>query len=573
MMNAICVWVGLLSAGALPPGGAGDPAYYVRKNTWYESLWASMERCAREPGQAGRTTLPNLGTNDFTVGAWISTTAAGGTIFARTPPHGPWAPQGKVLLLRDGTLALDVGWVGAAGGGMRVNDGAWRHVAITGREPLVFYVDGKPVQESRLALGPDVEDHVIKIGYCADNFPDPSGFRGLIDDVVIYRRKLPPGEIERLAAGAAPAPQGLAAHYPFDDSAADASGNGNDGAIRKAEFAAGRRGRALRFDGDGAVTLPASPLESRLAELWPILERDFNTPRDKAQMQREKEDGIWHVGAAPPAPAEFSARYVAACADDAQKEEAAARAAAVKDLEDLWAVRAIYTAPPPMRVPEPIPLDTDPSLVLWWKLDEEEGPRVHDASGHGRHGTLEGSLAAGYKPSRGRFGRALQFDGKGLVTVKGFKGITGTAPRTIAAWVKTAAGGGEIMAWGADEPGQMWTFGYIGRRVGVTPQGGYLYMNALLDNDQWRHVAVVMRPGDPPNLHDHVTLYADGAPAEIHDIGLLDLWPLETGEELDVRVGRGFKGVLDDLRLYNRPLSGDEIHALFTQKFRTVAAE
>ena len=32
-----------------------------------------------------------------------------------------------------------------------------------------------------------------------------------------------------------------------------------------------------------------------------------------------------------------------------------------------------------------------------------------------------------------------------------------------------------------------------------------------------------------PNLHDDVTLYLDGAPAEIHDIGLLDLWPIQTG--------------------------------------------
>jgi len=44
-------------------------------------------------------------------------------------------------------------------------------------------------------------------------------------------------------------------------------------------------------------------------------------------------------------------------------------------------------------------------------------------------------------------------------------------------------------------------------------------------------------PGAPPNLHDDVKLCKDGAPAEIDDIGLLDLWPVETGESQDVRIG------------------------------------
>jgi hypothetical protein len=60
-----------------------------------------------------------------------------------------------------------------------------------------------------------------------------------------------------------------------------------------------------------------------------------------------------------------------------------------------------------------------------------------------------------------------------------------------------------------------------------------------------------------------VTLYLDGEVAEIHDIGLLDLWPLETGNELNVRIGQGFKGSLDDLRIYDRALSDEEIKVLF----------
>jgi hypothetical protein len=95
------------------------------------------------------------------------------------------------------------------------------------------------------------------------------------------------------------------------------------------------------------------------------------------------------------------------------------------------------------------------------------------------------------------------------------------------------------------------------------PKGGYLYMNDLLNDDTWHHVAVVVEEAAQPNLHDHVRLYKDGEPATIHDIGLLDLFPLDTGTELDVRIGRGFRGLMDDVRIYDRPLSAQEISALF----------
>jgi hypothetical protein len=88
-------------------------------------------------------------------------------------------------------------------------------------------------------------------------------------------------------------------------------------------------------------------------------------------------------------------------------------------------------------------------------------------------------------------------------------------------------------------------------------------MNPETHDDQWHHVAVVVRQAELPNLHDDVKLYLDGGPAEIHDIGLLDLWPLQTGDKLNVRIGRGFKGCLDDLRLYDRALPDDQIQALF----------
>ena len=65
-----------------------------------------------------------------------------------------------------------------------------------------------------------------------------------------------------------------------------------------------------------------------------------------------------------------------------------------------------------------------------------------------------------------------------MIEVKDYKGIAGTRTRTVAAWIKTASSKGEIVSWGKEDFGQMFTFGHIRGRVGVTPNGGYLYMNA-----------------------------------------------------------------------------------------------
>jgi len=216
---------------------------------------------------------------------------------------------------------------------------------------------------------------------------------------------------------------------------------------------------------------------------------------------------------------------------------------------------------------KPRTLDNDPNLVAWWKFDETAGKTAADSSGHGHKGTLKGGLTFEKGSVPGRIGKALKFDGKeGFIEVAKYKGVTGTRPRTVAAWIKTRSARGEIISWGADDFGKMWRYCFIRGRLGLTPSGGYLYINDRTDDDQWYHMAVVVREAELPNLHDDVVHYKNGERAEIHDIGLLDLWPVNTGKELDVRIGRGFAGQIDDLRIYDRALSADEIKALFQLK-------
>jgi len=209
-------------------------------------------------------------------------------------------------------------------------------------------------------------------------------------------------------------------------------------------------------------------------------------------------------------------------------------------------------------------LDAAPHLAGWWKFDEDAGTEAADSSKHGHNGTLSGEMTFDDQSVDGRVGKALSFDGgDDLVTITGYKGVTGTAPRTVSLWLKTKTPRGDLVSWGTKDFGRMWIVRFIRGHVGATPHGGYYYMAEGVHDEKWHHVAVVVGKAELPNLHDDVTLYLDGKIAAIDRIGLLDLWPVETGEELDVAIGQRFKGVIDELRIYDRALSEEEVAALY----------
>jgi hypothetical protein len=208
-------------------------------------------------------------------------------------------------------------------------------------------------------------------------------------------------------------------------------------------------------------------------------------------------------------------------------------------------------------------LDRDPQLVGWWKFDETTGAVAADSSRHEHAGQLSGDMTFEQNSIPGAVGRALRFaGGDDLVRVTGYTGVTGTQARTISAWIKTEATQGELVSWGKGEFGQMWTCAFIRGHIGVTPHGGYYYMADNVHDNAWHHVVAVVREAELPNLHDDVALYLDGKAVDPDPIGLLDLWPIETGDDAPVTIGKQFQGGIDDLRIYARALSEEEIQTL-----------
>ncbi|MCK4293980.1 MAG: LamG domain-containing protein, partial [Planctomycetes bacterium] len=206
----------------------------------------------------------------------------------------------------------------------------------------------------------------------------------------------------------------------------------------------------------------------------------------------------------------------------------------------------------------------DPNLVLWLEFEGN----ADDSSDYGRPTTVTGSLT--YGP--GVIGEAADLAGNAnYVTITGWKGILGQSAFTVSAWCLPDAGNdGCFAAWGTHHSGSNENrigFRSNGDRLRVEHGNGNLQGDTVWNQDgEWHHVALTHAAGT--NLrHPNTKLYLDG----------WDDTRLTTGDdsttniqaEFDVRIGirhseiaRNLDSWFDDVRIYDRELSANEIRIL-----------
>lgn len=340
-------WILLTLLGFTQAASHVDPDYQ-RKESWQKTLHTWHEAKYRQKQQAGtKMPLPDLGRSDFTILAWIKTTE-GGTILSKAPVEGNWARQGKTFFVRGGRLCFDIGWVGVVRSEARVADGKWHHVALTGKDDdYTFYIDGRERGGGVLEAKADIVGHCFKIGFTNHNFPDPSGFKGLIDELSLFSVALSDTEIVRHAENSPFAPAeafGLVGYWPFDGSIEDRSGHNNHVLESKnTKYVAGKVGRALKCNGSTQGLLAGTDGSGFFKPIWPALERDFNDETSLSQMDWERSDGIWHRPFKPGDWRELAQRYAYACQYIPQLAvEAKALAENTTDYENLRRVRQLY---------------------------------------------------------------------------------------------------------------------------------------------------------------------------------------------------------------------------------------
>ena len=196
---------------------------------------------------------------------------------------------------------------------------------------------------------------------------------------------------------------------------------------------------------------------------------------------------------------------------------------------------------------------SDPNLICWWKLDEGQGTTAIDWSGHGNHGTL----VNGPKWVPGYDEGALEMDGSDdCVDFGSALGLPyGRSERSLCGWGKAdsiADGWRWIASYGSSAVAGQALF--IGMNANDLVGGGMyddVWAYDFWEVDVWHHICLT---------YDGSTarLYADGievaSEAKEWDLALSSAYIGRQVSYLEF-----WDGMVDDVRIYDKVLSPDEI--------------
>jgi len=451
---------------------------------------------------------------------------------------------------------------------------------------------------------------------------DLQNFNGLIDDVSIYNRVLTEAEVKYHYSHGGPVgywkfDEGSGA------TARDSSGNNNDGAISGATWADGKYGQALSFDGvDDYVDAGASSIFQFGANDFTLatwIKISSNPDINEAFIQKRTSTSLgYEVGISPSMQIYGSAAssfggssnkilelntwyYVSVVKSagttslyiDGKLDRGAANIISASSDEKLYFAKdirnnrfgnyildeaKIYNY---ARGADEIRLDyqagmathlgssgktcsedpascMDKGLVGYWDMDESGGLALKDKTGNGNNGVIMN----GAKRVTGKRGSALRFDGiDDNVRIDNSPTKIYSDVYSYSFWMKTGAPCPTTQCSMIDT-GQSWNnepgvYLNNGSKIRVVWGNTTIqYSNNPILLNSWNHIIVVAKSGQFSKIYingvldSQVTTTTAWSDASAYDIyfGIRHYagqWP--------------FKGEMDDIRIYNRELSAEEV--------------
>ena len=403
---------------------------------------------------------------------------------------------------------------------------------------------------------------------------------------------------------------GLVAAYGFDEGlgplTADASGTGNTATISGATWQAGRFGKSLAFDGISNWVTAAASASVNLTNAMTIEAWVYPTEADgwRTVVFKEAPGETWAhdyalystFGAEGPGGHVLTASQANAHAPDAIVlnrwthlattydgqtlrsyvdgiQRAAVATTGPISISDgalrmggngMWGdffkgrideVRLYNRALPAGEIQTDMATPVTGSLAAAYSFDDGAGSTVRDDAGHALTGTISGATWT----TAGRFGGGMRFDGvNDWVTVADSSWLALGAGMTLEAWVYPTAPGGwrtVMMKQSVDwYTFALYSDGSVGpsvRAMGATDGGAA--SPALLPINQWSHLAATY---DGTTLRLYVNGVAVVSTPFTGDLST-STDPLRIGG--NSVYGEYFMGVIDEVRVYSRPLTALEI--------------
>ncbi len=188
---------------------------------------------------------------------------------------------------------------------------------------------------------------------------------------------------------------------------------------------------------------------------------------------------------------------------------------------------------------------------------------TNDSSGSGLNGTAMGSPTF----VAGKVGQAISLSGlNDFVEITGYKGILGPNAFSITAWIKTTYIGDdpqEIVYYGTHSDGQRCEFRvHTNGRIRMGNGAGQAEGLTAVTDGGWHHVAATIIE-NATNSSSDVRIYVDGQDdtQESTDPDAFNLvadWDVTIGYRPSEN-DRFFMGLIDDVRIYDRALTQEEI--------------
>ncbi len=220
--------------------------------------------------------------------------------------------------------------------------------------------------------------------------------------------------------------------------------------------------------------------------------------------------------------------------------------------------------------------DVDNGLIGYWTFDEAGGKYTFDGSDNSRYTQLSKGVALAF--NEGKIGGAFKNDGskQNATVVDSAELINGLSAFSLCLWVKSNGTGTDRgFINGRNPNGEDHFFGFRydkdgyngGQRnvikAGITTTSGAqsLESSGGVQTTEWQHLAFTWRSGEPMKLYINGKLDTPSFIRPAISGTLSNVHKLVIGRGGKDR-SRGWDGLIDDVRLYNKVLSAREIARL-----------
>ncbi len=222
----------------------------------------------------------------------------------------------------------------------------------------------------------------------------------------------------------------------------------------------------------------------------------------------------------------------------------------------------------------------DDGLIGHWSFDGDKvTDKIYDTSEQGNNGYFVGGATTSAKVV-GKVGQALKLDGTNdYVEIGNIGDYDGLSQMTVSAWVKLDAFnqfssvihrealGSYSSRWGFSESGPGAGGNQAIAAIIANGSNSYGYTGSILSLGDWHHWLYVF-DGTQTGNSDRLKIYYDGIPQTLTFANTIPS-TLHSGTG-NVRFGpysenNYLNGSIDDLRIYNRALSANEIEQLYLE--------